>query len=341
MKKSKVIVIGSSAGGVVALKELIASLPADFEVPIFIVQHIAPQVHSYLPEILNNAGLLKAKHPEDGELIKKGHIYIAPPDHHLLIEENSILVKKGPKENRFRPSVDALFRSAAYTYKKGVIGVILTGMLDDGTSGMWAINQMGGVTIVQDPLDAMYRSMPQNVLEQVNVDYIVPLAYIPELLTGLTDIEMEELPIQKEDTNKELMKMEIDIAAQQNSFERGIISMGEQSSLTCPECGGALNTLTEGKITRYRCHTGHAYSSESLLEEVTEAVEIKVWQAIRSLEERIMLLEKSADKLKDAEDKNVVDNFLIKAQKTREATNSLRAFIFDHLGNDAGSTDLQ
>lgn len=339
MKKSKVIVIGSSAGGVIALKELVASLPPDFEVPIFIVQHIAPQVHSYLPDILNHSGSLKAKHPEDGEQIRNGHIYIAPPDHHLLIEEDHILVKKGPKENRFRPSVDALFRSAAYTYKNGVIGVILTGMLDDGTSGMWAINQMKGITIVQDPLDALYQSMPQNVLEHVNVDYIVPLAYIPELLIGLTTIEMEEIPID-EDKNKELMKMEIDIAAQQNGFERGIIQMGEPSSLTCPECGGGLTSLTEGKITRYRCHTGHAYSSESLLAEVSETAEVKVWQAIRSLEERIMLLEKSADRSKESGNENVAENFIQKAEKTREATNLLRTFIFKQLGNDAENSDL-
>jgi len=340
MKKSKVIVIGSSAGGVIALKELITALPADFEVPIFVVQHIAPQVHSYLPEILNHSGGLKARHPEDGEKIRNGHIYIAPPDHHLLIEDDRILVKKGPKENRFRPSVDALFRSAAYTYKKGVIGVILTGMLDDGTSGMWAINHLEGITIVQDPLDAMYRSMPQSVLEHVDVDYIVPLAYIPELLVGLTDIEMEEAPIE-EDKNKELMKIEIDIAAQQNSFEKGIIAMGEPSSLTCPECGGALNTLTEGKITRYRCHTGHAYSTESLLAEVTDATEIKVWQAIRSLEERVMLLEKSAYKQKDAGDEHVAESLMMKAKKTREATNTLRAFIFDQLDSAAGNADLR
>ncbi|KAA6440686.1 chemotaxis protein CheB [Dyadobacter flavalbus] len=339
MKKSRVIVIGSSAGGVIALKALVASLPADFEVPVFIVQHIAPQVHSYLPEILNHAGHLKAKHPDDGEQIRNGHIYIAPPDHHMLIEDDHILVKKGPKENRFRPSVDALFRSAAYTYKNGVIGVVLTGMLDDGTSGMWAINQMKGITIVQDPLDAMYQSMPQNVLEHVNVDYIVPLAYIPELLIGLTTIEMEELPVE-EDHNKELMKMEIDIAAQQNSFDKGIISMGTPSLLTCPECGGALNALTEGKITRYRCHTGHAYSSESLLEEVSETAEVKVWQAIRSLEERIMLLQKSAEKSKEAGNEDTAGNFLQKAEKTREATNLLRGFIFEQLDKGTGNSGL-
>ncbi|GGC09287.1 chemotaxis protein CheB [Dyadobacter sediminis] len=339
MKKSRVIVIGSSAGGVIALKELVASLPADFGVPIFIVQHIAPQVHSYLPEILNHAGHLKAKHPEDGEQIRNGHIYIAPPDHHMLIEDDHILVKKGPKENRFRPSVDALFRSAAYTYKNGVIGIILTGMLDDGTSGMWAVNQMKGITIVQDPLDAMYQSMPQNVLEHVNVDYIVPLVYIPELLTGLAEIEVEEMPIEV-DKNKELMKMEIDIAAQQNAFEKGIINVGEPSSLTCPECGGALNLLTEDKITRYRCHTGHAYSSESLMEEVSQMTEVKVWQTIRSLEERIILLEKSADKSRETGNEGTAVNFLSKATKTRKATNLLRAFLFDQLGGGSGKTGM-
>ncbi len=176
MAKRDIIVIGSSAGGVLALQELVASLPVGFKVPIFIVQHIPPTSTSMMPQILSRVGLLKAVHPRDGDPIEEGHIYLAPPDHHMLVERDRILIKKGPKENRFRPSIDALFRSAAYNYGSRVIGIVLTGLLDDGTSGMWSVKRLGGLGIVQQPQDAAYPSMPASVLEYVDVDYVSPLA---------------------------------------------------------------------------------------------------------------------------------------------------------------------
>lgn len=293
MADIKVIVIGSSAGGVVALKELVAALPADFKTPIFIVQHLSADQPSYLADILNHSGPLQATNPADGTKIEEGNIYIAPPDHHMLIEAGHILVKRGPKENRFRPSIDALFRSAAYSYRQDVIGVILTGMLDDGCSGMWSVKQMGGITIVQDPEQALYPSMPASVLQFVDVEYISTISKISQLLTDLTRRTTQESP---EANQKEvrLLKMEVDIAALGNAFDKGIIRMGELSPLTCPECGGALTSFTEGKLVRYRCHTGHAYTSASLLAEVTETAEHKLWAALRSLEEAVMIVEKSA-----------------------------------------------
>jgi two-component system chemotaxis response regulator CheB len=293
MSDHKVIVIGSSAGGVFALKELIGSLPADFKAPVFIVQHVAADRHSYLAEILDHAGPLPALHPSDGTKIQEGTIYVAPPDHHMLIEDGHILVKRGPKENRFRPSIDALFRSAAYTYGQNVIGLILTDMLDDGTSGMWSVKRRGGIAIVQDPDQALYPSMPESVLQFVDADYICPLNQISRLLPELIQKSMEP----KHDTDPQqvrLLKMEVDIAALGNAFDKRIVQMGEPSSLACPECGGALSTLTEGKIVRYRCHTGHGYSSASLLAEVNETAEHKLWAALRSLEEAVMIVEKNA-----------------------------------------------
>lgn len=293
MQHTDIIVIGSSAGGVSALKEIVADLPADFKTPIFIVQHIAPHQHSHMASILAHAGPLQVSHPVNGTKISEGNIYVAPPDHHMLIEGDHILIKKGPKENRFRPSIDALFRSAAYTYGPAVIGVVLTGMLDDGSSGMWSIKRMGGTTIVQDPDQAQYPSMPSSVLQYVEVDHVCRLSAISALL-----IEMSGKPSRPEpaaaDSEVKLLKMEVDIAALGNAFGKGITEVGEPSSLTCPECGGALTSITEGQKLRYRCHTGHAYSSASLLEEVTETAEHKLWGALRSLEEAVMIVEKDA-----------------------------------------------
>src|SRR5687767_3636823 len=174
MPASHAVVLGASAGGVESLREVVGALPADFPAPVFVVLHIPPYQASSLPEILNFSGVLHACHPEDGAKIETGRIYVAPPDHHLLIERERVVVQKGPKENRFRPSIDALFRSAAYNYGPKAIGVVLSGALDDGTSGLWTIQRLGGTTIVQEPNDARFESMPLSALNQVKVDHTVP-----------------------------------------------------------------------------------------------------------------------------------------------------------------------
>jgi two-component system chemotaxis response regulator CheB len=317
MAKRNIVVIGASAGGVSALKQLVKALPADFPASIFIVMHVSPHSPSMLPGILSSAGPLPASHPRDGELIQPGHIYVAPPDHHLLVEYDQIVVKRGPKENRFRPSIDALFRSAAYTYETRVIGVVLTGMLDDGTSGMWSIRRLNGITIVQEPEDAAYNSMPNSVLDFVDVDYNVPLIDIPALLTQLvTETIPNSQPHAFQEQN--LMEAEINIAAQENAFDIGILSMGELTPLTCPECSGALVSIKEGKLIRYRCHTGHAYTANSLLAETTKSVEESFWKAIRSLEETVILLEQSGKQFAEGGNQQASEEFFAKARETRE-----------------------
>ena len=181
-----IIVIGASAGGVAALLALANVLPADFSAPIFIVLHVGANLPSILPQLLSAVSKLPARHPQNGELIEPGVMYVAPPDHHLLLEGNRILVTQGPKEKRFRPSIDALFRSAARTYGPSVIGVVLTGYLNDGALGLRWVQQLGGLTIVQDPLDAEQPAMPTHALEVVAPDYLVPLAQLGPLLVRLT-----------------------------------------------------------------------------------------------------------------------------------------------------------
>ncbi len=328
MAKRDIVVIGASAGGVTALRELVESLPADFQASIFIVQHLSPSTPSILPHILSRAGVLKAVHPKDGDPIVSGQIYVSPPDHHMLLENDRILIKKGPKENRFRPSIDALFRSAAYQYGARAIGVVLTGLLNDGTSGMWSIKRMGGLGVVQQPEDAEYPSMPTSVLEYVAVDYITPLNEIASLIYALTQ---QNAPSSPELTMDEIdrFKLEISIAAQSDAFESGVLEMGNLSPIACPDCSGVLVRFEEGRLIRYRCHTGHAYTASALLSEVSKAVEDSMWKTLRGLEETIMLLEQTSKQFAEADNTAVAERFSEKARTTRELAQSVRKLTYE------------
>lgn len=294
MEPRDIIVVGASAGGVSALKDFVSTLPGNFKGSIFIVLHIPPYSESRLPWILSQAGLLKAIHPVDGDLIQPGTIYVATNDHHLLVEDGRVRVRKGPKENRFRPSIDVLFRSAALVYGSRVIGVVLSGLLDDGVSGLWTIKQQGGLIIVQNPQDAQQPQLPENVLQYVEPDYTVAASDTGPLITGLV---AEPIPERNKLTPEELkwLETEVIIATKDNAFEMGIMNMGQLTPFTCPQCHGALVRLAEGKLIRFRCHTGHAYTASSLLAEVSEVVEDGLWQSMRGLEEMKMLMETIGD----------------------------------------------
>ena len=192
MANRDIIVMGASAGGLPAFNGIIKQLPHDLNAAVFIVWHVSPYSRSMLPEILSRAGKLEVKHPADGESIQPGKIYVARPDRHLLLEAGRVRLTKGPKENRFRPAVDPLFRSAAYAYGARVVGVVLTGALDDGTAGLWAIKDRGGIAVVQDPAEAEQPSMPSSALNNVQVDYCLPLSEIPPLVVTLTQQSVGE-----------------------------------------------------------------------------------------------------------------------------------------------------
>lgn len=331
------MVIGSSSGGVTALLALVKTLPANFPAPIFVVQHIGPDSQSILPELLDAVSSLKVKHASDGETFKAGTIYVARPDYHLLIEDNKVLVKRGPKENRFRPSIDALFRSAGYGYGPRVIGVVLTGYLDDGTSGLWSVQRLGGLAVVQDPRDAYSPAMPANALEFVDADHIVPLAELGSLLVQLTT---EPVPAKPRVTKAELdlLGLELAIAKEGNAFALGIINHGQLTSFTCPECHGALTQLIEGKLLRYRCHTGHAYTVSALLGEVTQSVEGFLYQAMRGMEETHMLLSALATHFVQDDQPAVANLFLRKAEEASDQARMMHQAIVSH---ESLSGDLQ
>jgi two-component system chemotaxis response regulator CheB len=316
-----IIVMGASAGGIQTLRALIGALPADFAASVFIVVHTSPEAPGLIPEILNSAGNLPATHATDGEIIQKGRIYVAPPDRHLVLEPNRVRVTRGPKENRFRPAVDPLFRSAAQTYGPRVIGVILTGYMDDGTAGLWTVKQLGGTAIVQDPDDALVPSMPLSALTHVKVDYCVPLEEIPRLLVQLTTEAVAgegAFQVPKE------VEIEVNIAKEQKAIDAGVLQLGEPSNYACPECHGVLLQMKEGTLFRFRCHTGHAYSVESLLADITEKMDEALWNSIRAFEEGELFIRHMAEHLDHGENGPSAESFLKRADDVKRRAKLMR-----------------
>jgi two-component system, chemotaxis family, protein-glutamate methylesterase/glutaminase len=333
----RVVAVGASAGGVGALQRLVESLPADLPAAVFVVLHLSPDAASNLPRILGSRSRLPVSNPEDGELIQSGRIYVAQPDHHMLIDGMRISVKKGPKENRFRPSIDALFRSAAYSHRNRVIGVVLSGALDDGTSGLWSIKRFGGTAIVQDPSEALFDSMPLNALEQVEVDHKLAVDRIGPLICRLL---MDDVPPEQFDAPEDLAertRIEVEVASSANAFRHGIMKHGELTEFTCPECHGSLIKLTEGGSSRYRCHTGHAYTTSALLAGITESVGASLWSVTRALEEAVMLLRNTAQHLSDTGRENDANRMRQEACDTEGRAHALQelAIKHKHLSEDA------
>lgn len=311
------------------MQAFVKSLPADFKGSVFVVLHIPPYTTSVLAAILTKAGPLKAVQPRDGEPIAPGRIYVAANDHHLLIEGGKVVMKKGPKENRFRPSIDALFRSAAYNYGPRVIGVVLSGVLDDGTSGLWSVKRMGGIAVIQDPDDADFPQMPLNVLEYVEVDHCLPVAAMGVLLQQLTSETALKKPRLSARETK-LLKMEVVISARDNAFEMGILEMGELTPFTCPECHGCLVRLHEGQLLRFRCHTGHAYTASTLLASVSESVEEMLWQGMRGMEEVAILLRSIQGHFKGVGQPKAAALFGDKAEIAAHRARLIHDTVFQH-----------
>ncbi len=290
-KISKVVVIGTSAGGLSALKKLIGQLHNDFPLPVLVVRHISPDATgNVLLNELNKLNTVKCQHAETGNKLKPGYLYLAPSDHHLLIGGDlKMLVTKGAQENRYRPAIDPLFRSAAVGFGTGVIGILLTGYLDDGTAGMKAIERCGGTCIVQDPEDAEYPAMPKNAINNVKVDYCLPISEMGALLYQLIPQKLRKsIPVPSD------ISIEAKIAERVLSDLASVNKVGNQVPFNCPGCGGVLWKVEKNSSSRYRCHTGHAYTAAALLAEQTEKIEETMWTALRMFEERKNLLTEMA-----------------------------------------------
>lgn len=271
-------VVGASAGGVEALRELVAQLPGDYKGALLVVLHVAPMGTSVLPQILSRAGELTATHAEDGEEIKAGHIYVAPPDKHLLVSNGRLSLDRGPRINGHRPAVDSLFRTAADVWGQRAVGVVLSGVLDDGTAGLLAIKRRGGKAFVQDPDEALYEGMPRSAIEFVKPDLIGSASAIGQAIAELGS-EDPDPPEGVVYVPKDVF-VEVDRGASDNP------QPGEPTGLTCPECnGGIWEHIVEG-LPRYACRVGHEFGPEAFDSEQAERVEAALWTALRALEER-------------------------------------------------------
>jgi two-component system chemotaxis response regulator CheB len=308
----------------------VAGVPADLPGAILVVLHVPPDATSHLPELLSRAGALPACHPRNDQRLRAGEIYVAPPDHHLLVRDDGVVLTKGPKENRFRPSIDALFRSAAYNHRERVIGVVLSGALDDGTAGLWTVKHLGGTTIIQDPGDAKFDSMPVNARRQVQIDHCLPASEIGPLIGRLASSNSEPAGEGAKPAELYKIKTEVKIAGTANAFQEGIMDIGELTPFTCPECHGVLVRLKEGKMTRFRCHTGHGYSASALLAGITEAVGGSLWEVTRALEESVMLLNHLAKHFADLGDAQIAERFEEKARETEERAKVLQRLTLGH-----------
>lgn len=289
MKEPKyIVVVGTSAGGRGALAELVTQLPQHLDTAIFIVMHLSnTEIGNFLSSRLQRYTSIPCSLAEEGRQIAAGHIYVAPIDYHLIIKKGYMKVTNGPRENRWRPSIDVLFRSAAATYGERVIGIVLTGMLDDGTAGMLAIKKSGGTCIVQDPEEAEYPDMPNSVLQNMQADYVLPLSQMGFILADLVKHkELKGIPVPPEVT------MEAAIAEKAVMGINEVNQLGKQTLYTCPDCGGVLWEIKEHDFHRYRCHAGHAYTQQDLLKRQTENLENTLWVALRLMEERENLLRK-------------------------------------------------
>ena len=287
MNGHDIVVMGASAGGLKALSAVLSELPTDFGAAIFVVQHLAADKKSYLPKLLGDVTDLPVSFPADNETFLPGRVYVAAPDHHLLLSGDRVRVLRGPQENRFRPSIDALFRSAARAFGSRVIGIVLTGYLDDGTVGLQAIKKRGGIAVVQDPDEAEYPSMPSTALRYVKVDHTVPIADAGALLTRL----VAEPPAAQDafPTTQEI-EIESNIAEQvmnTKQFLENVEQIGERTTYTCPDCNGAIWQIGDDEPLKLRCHVGHSFTGEIFSHEQSRNIETALWTAIRIMEEKV------------------------------------------------------
>ncbi len=288
MTNRDIVVVGGSAGAIEALKALLPALPGDLPAAVFVVVHIGSTTHSLLPEILGRAGPLPAQAAKDGARFERGCVYVAPPDRHLLLDRGRIALRRGPRENLARPAIDPLFRSAAAGFGSRVIGVLLSGMLYDGASGLRAIKRCGGIAVVQ--ADPSYPEMPRHALQATEVDHRIPAADLGALLARLVGEPAGPSPEVPED-----LRFEVRVAAGELAGIEGEDRLGALTPLTCPECGGSLWEIEDGPILRHRCHTGHAYDGTLLLAEQSDRINRALWSALRAHEERAALLRRHAE----------------------------------------------
>jgi two-component system chemotaxis response regulator CheB len=331
MHSHDVLVLGGSAGAVNVLSQLVAGLPPGLPAALFVVCHVRREFRSDLPEILSRNGPLLAHHASDGEPIRPGHIYVAPPDFHLEVLPGTVHLSHGPRENGHRPAIDPTFRTAARSYGRRVVAVVLSGSLSDGTAGLLAVRATGGVAIVQDPAEAAVAEMPQSARLIAGADHVLPLDAIAPTLVRLarepaspTSTGGKTMPEPTSQPGDELVAR--DAAAQENGRRRNQLAF-----FTCPECGGATWQMDEEGLIRFRCHVGHAYYAEDMLAEQSQALEAALWTAVRTFREKAVLASQMATREQRLANAKAAERFLDEAQLAERYGNVIQDLLLKGL----------
>jgi two-component system, chemotaxis family, protein-glutamate methylesterase/glutaminase len=318
-----IVVIGASAGGLEALIRIVSTVPKDIPAVLFVVVHTGRQNPGFLPSILSRAGVLEARHPSDGDEVRHGRIFVAPPDHHMLLSDGTVTIARGPEENGFRPAIDPLFRTAARSFGPRVAGVILSGGLDDGVHGLALIKEFGGVTIVQDPNEALVPSMPLNAIRAVTIDHVISADKMASVFSRLA-----AEPIGSEDMKKRPQEPPADDVSEEP--RAGLHPYGERAPLspfTCPTCGGAMSDVTDHGVIRYRCHTGHGFTERTLAECQGNGVESALWTALRTLEQNAALSRIMAQKAENGRLEALARSYREKALESEERAAAIRKLL--------------
>ncbi|MCS3449463.1 MULTISPECIES: chemotaxis protein CheB [Bradyrhizobium] len=326
MSNRDIIVIGGSAGATAPLKEILGRLPADLPAAVFIVLHIPAHGIGILSTVAKAAGKLPVRQAESGMVIENGHVYLAAPDRHLLIQDGHLMLGRGPRENLVRPAIDALFRSAALHYGPRVIGVVLSGLLSDGAAGLNAIKRCGGVALVQDPQDAMSDEMPLRALEATTVDLCISGAQLGDVLSDLArERAGAVLPIPPE------IVLEVKIAAGERIGSDTLVDIADPAPLTCPGCGGVLSELKVGHPLRFRCQVGHAYTADALAKEQEGRVDEALRVALRIIEERAELVHRMAEDGRQSGRPAIAQMYEARAAEYREYADMIRRVVLQSL----------
>lgn len=325
------VVVGASAGGVEALRALVSALPPDFPATVLVTMHLGAGSHSALARILDRAGRLPAMTARHGAAIEPGTVHVAPPDRHLLTEDGVVVLTQGPTENGHRPAVNATFRSAALTGGPRVIGVILSGALDDGAAGLRAIVDRGGLAVVQDPADALYSGMPENALSLVDTEYVARAVEIGAVLDKLVRIPVD--PVEAAPP-PEVLLLEDRIARE--GVRVGALTAAERSAgsgYTCPDCQGSLSEVDPAG--RYRCRIGHAWSAQALLAAHNGEFQFALMKALRALDEKAALVRKLSAQAA-GKPGGLAERYAASARESTDAAETLRRFLLDLSGESAG-----
>jgi two-component system, chemotaxis family, protein-glutamate methylesterase/glutaminase len=326
------IVIGASAGGVEAVSSLLAGLPADLHAAVCVVIHLRPDASSQLAAVLARTTTLPVVAARNGMTLQPGVVYVGVPDLHMLVEHGDsdgamLRLVRGPRENRTRPSVDPLFRSAALVFGPRVIGVVLSGALDDGAGGLWTVKDRGGMAVVQDPDDAAVPSMPSSALAEVEVDYVAPAQELGALLGRLASEAAPSAPPGETSQPTDELAREVGITAMEDVPHMQRERYGRPSRFSCPDCGGVLWDLSEKGPMRFRCEVGHAHSAATLAETQTEVVEAAMWSALRALEDKAELARRRATAATARGLDAHAAHFGVQEQAAQQHASALRALL--------------